>query len=291
MPLATKNGSLIIKSGSIAENCRCCASGWYCYVTDGGACCEGTTCNIKPSCDCQGAGQTFKGVGTVCSPNPCVTCRNCVACVLPRCIPRFVTVSYSLTIPEHNLQPPWDPFSRRAKVPSFTSSGTVTLSGVSNSTYRCGLYRATLQGSSASSLNGATVVVEASPGAPWGFIKITKKAVANFSAADPVYTLSNDTPASRFETIDFMSIFACATNIDPLPEFLDIQGVFNLPTRPDGGVLQHGPILGGGQVSFGYGAGQAPVWYSTSPPQANISPVAVGSISVVDSYGDGIPWT
>lgn len=31
MPLATKNGSLIIKSGSIAENCNCCASGWYCY--------------------------------------------------------------------------------------------------------------------------------------------------------------------------------------------------------------------------------------------------------------------
>lgn len=31
MPLATKNGSLIVKSGSIAENCGCCAGGdWYC---------------------------------------------------------------------------------------------------------------------------------------------------------------------------------------------------------------------------------------------------------------------
>jgi hypothetical protein len=36
-----------------------------------GACCEGTTCSIKPQCQCQGEGQVFKGVGTVCSPNPC----------------------------------------------------------------------------------------------------------------------------------------------------------------------------------------------------------------------------
>ena len=28
--LATKNGSLILKDGSIAENCGCCESGWYC---------------------------------------------------------------------------------------------------------------------------------------------------------------------------------------------------------------------------------------------------------------------
>lgn len=32
-----------------------------------GACCEGTTCSVKPQCQCQAAGQTFKGVGTVCS--------------------------------------------------------------------------------------------------------------------------------------------------------------------------------------------------------------------------------
>ena len=39
MPLATKNGSLIVKSGSIAENCNCCAGGWYC-CRDVGASCE-----------------------------------------------------------------------------------------------------------------------------------------------------------------------------------------------------------------------------------------------------------
>jgi len=35
MPLATKNGSLIVKSGSIAESCSCCAptAGWYCCAS------------------------------------------------------------------------------------------------------------------------------------------------------------------------------------------------------------------------------------------------------------------
>ena len=36
-----------------------------------GACCEGATCTVKPQCQCQGTGKTFKGVGTTCSPNPC----------------------------------------------------------------------------------------------------------------------------------------------------------------------------------------------------------------------------
>lgn len=39
-----------------------------------GACCEGTTCTVKPACQCGGTGKTFKGVGTVCSPNPCSPC-------------------------------------------------------------------------------------------------------------------------------------------------------------------------------------------------------------------------
>lgn len=30
MPLATKNGLLIVKDGSIAGNCGCCAKNWYC---------------------------------------------------------------------------------------------------------------------------------------------------------------------------------------------------------------------------------------------------------------------
>jgi len=39
-----------------------------------GACCEGTACTVRPQCQCQGTGKVFKGVGTVCTPNPCGCC-------------------------------------------------------------------------------------------------------------------------------------------------------------------------------------------------------------------------
>lgn len=45
-----------------------------------GACCNGTTCTVKPQCQCNAAaGEVFKGIGTVCSPNPCgpVLCTDC----------------------------------------------------------------------------------------------------------------------------------------------------------------------------------------------------------------------
>jgi hypothetical protein len=41
-----------------------------------GACCNGTTCSVKPACQCQGTGQVFKGVGTVCTTNLCGCCGN-----------------------------------------------------------------------------------------------------------------------------------------------------------------------------------------------------------------------
>lgn len=31
MTLATKNGSIIVKDGKLAENCGCCEEQWYCY--------------------------------------------------------------------------------------------------------------------------------------------------------------------------------------------------------------------------------------------------------------------
>lgn len=39
-----------------------------------GACCNGTTCSVKPQCQCQGTGQTFKGVGTTCDSLPGICC-------------------------------------------------------------------------------------------------------------------------------------------------------------------------------------------------------------------------
>lgn len=44
-----------------------------------GACCEVTTCSVKPQCQCQGTGKVFKGVGTVCTPNPCCSCESLVS--------------------------------------------------------------------------------------------------------------------------------------------------------------------------------------------------------------------
>lgn len=39
-----------------------------------GACCDGATCSIKPRCQCQGAGQTFKGIGVSCTDSMCLPC-------------------------------------------------------------------------------------------------------------------------------------------------------------------------------------------------------------------------
>jgi hypothetical protein len=44
-----------------------------------GACCEGTTCTVKPQCQCQGTGKTFKGVGTVCEAGLCECKCGCAA--------------------------------------------------------------------------------------------------------------------------------------------------------------------------------------------------------------------
>jgi hypothetical protein len=38
MTLATKNGSLIVKDGRLAENCGCCG-GWWCYLDPSETCC------------------------------------------------------------------------------------------------------------------------------------------------------------------------------------------------------------------------------------------------------------
>ena len=41
-----------------------------------GACCEGTTCSVKPACQCQGTGQVFRGIGTTCASVVCGCCGN-----------------------------------------------------------------------------------------------------------------------------------------------------------------------------------------------------------------------
>lgn len=67
-----------------------------------GACCEGTTCSVKPQCQCQGEGKTFKGVGTVCN-GECDQCLGTESRCYCYCtsgggkVPRFVNVTLSWT--------------------------------------------------------------------------------------------------------------------------------------------------------------------------------------------------
>jgi len=89
--VSTYNGSPAT-SGSYATEADCL------NACKEGACCEGTTCSVTPQCQCQGTGQVFKGVGTTCSPNPCV-----VACPCPSgtqdtgAMPKSIHVSVSIS--------------------------------------------------------------------------------------------------------------------------------------------------------------------------------------------------
>ena len=69
MPIATKNNAIIVKDGNAADGCECC---------NAGACCEGTSCSVKPQSQCQGTGNTFMGLGTTCSADRCLVC-GCVS--------------------------------------------------------------------------------------------------------------------------------------------------------------------------------------------------------------------
>ena len=61
--LNVQDGKLLVKNDALQTDCGCCTNG---------ACCNGTTCVVKPQSQCNAAaGEVFKGVGTVCSPNPC----------------------------------------------------------------------------------------------------------------------------------------------------------------------------------------------------------------------------
>jgi len=102
-----------------------------------GACCEDgpvgspPTCSVKPQCQCQVAGQVFKGVGTVCDPNPCCTKCNRSSitwCQSPACIPKFLDFTYSLSFPIQFVNMFGGYYIR-----PFSASGSCTLRGVMSS--------------------------------------------------------------------------------------------------------------------------------------------------------------
>jgi len=89
-----------------------------------GACCDGTTCTVKPQCQCQGAGQTFRGVGTTCTAHLCLKCGwvsdlpSVVTVTLSDCVDNahgtnFATMngSYSLVLETRYVADP-DGFAR-----------------------------------------------------------------------------------------------------------------------------------------------------------------------------------
>ena len=69
MPLATKNGSLIVKDGQLAENCGCCG-GWYC---DGISCWRCNLTSFPPSCNSNWDSSCIPQYGckTMYSSSPC----------------------------------------------------------------------------------------------------------------------------------------------------------------------------------------------------------------------------
>lgn len=68
MTIYTKGGKILTRRSGLSPNCDCC---------DTGACCTGTACAITTAAACAGAGQVWKGAGTVCTPNPCTEYGAC----------------------------------------------------------------------------------------------------------------------------------------------------------------------------------------------------------------------
>ncbi len=115
-----------------------------------GACCEGTTCSVKPQCQCQGTGKVFKGVGTVCTPNPCL-CPGCgTMCPAPGCLPTYIDISYSCSFPDNII------------TPGQSFSGTVTLQKAYSE--GCGIYEFYLAGAGASALDASEISISLTVG-------------------------------------------------------------------------------------------------------------------------------
>jgi len=115
-----------------------------------GACCEGTSCSVKPQCQCQGAGKVFKGVGTVCTPNPC--CSRCGECVSPNCMPTYIVISYTASFPTY--------ISGFFLNPGRSFSGGVTLTLTAQGEQaQCGQYTVLLTGEAAAALDASRVSI------------------------------------------------------------------------------------------------------------------------------------
>jgi hypothetical protein len=151
-----------------------------------GACCEGTTCTVKPQCQCVSATQKFIGIGTTCASD---TCQFCTANGYPktgsgvsRCycyctanggtIPQFVNVTINWSFSSTRT-----PYGSRTPepVPSCTRSGaiTATLTRQSTSLYAgCPWYALITQDYRIEAFFGLSADGGAEVGRVLGFIKV-----------------------------------------------------------------------------------------------------------------------
>lgn len=75
-----------------------------------GACCESAGCAVKPQCQCKGAGKFFQGVGTTCSPDPCLVCGCITRSLAPQTLyARFSGFSFTYRDSSGLIRPPRPP--------------------------------------------------------------------------------------------------------------------------------------------------------------------------------------
>jgi len=170
-----------------------------------GACCEGTSCSVKPACQCQGTGKTFKGVGTVCTPNPC--CRRCPACASPNCLPQYIVISYAATFSQRVVTGP-----PPTLIPSRTFSNTVTLTRTSESENAvCGMYTLQLTGNVAHSLDSSQVYIELRPKEITCLLSFLRRSENMSCVRDPCVGSFAQSGQGRFGNPTFCSVTETST--------------------------------------------------------------------------------
>lgn len=108
-----------IGSGGFASEAECLEA------CKEGACCESDgTCNVRPQCQCQGEGQAFRGVGTVCVPNQCPLRPACLCQRMPATL--YCTIT---TANGESLQDVLNPRPAHAVPMSFALSTMANDSG------------------------------------------------------------------------------------------------------------------------------------------------------------------
>lgn len=170
-----------------------------------GACCQGASCSVKPQCQCQGTGKVFKGVGTVCTPNPC--CSRCVSCLSPDCLPQYIVISYVAAFSQRVvLGPP------PTVIPSYTFSNTATLTRTSVSENAvCGEYTLFLSGTDAQSFDASRVVIFLRPKEIYCGFGFLRRAENTSCVRDPCVGLFAQSGQGRFGNPTFCTLTETST--------------------------------------------------------------------------------